>query len=372
MGDWKWVPCTGSLRVTIDQWRAGPLVDDTEVGPNSIWERVPRLIDRAPSLDALREHRLQLLAASLWRSRGTELPPDLREEDRRAAMTALASCAVLRRVRAAYGGRLMLMKGLEVAARYPEPGTRPCGDIDLLADDPARAQRALLAAGFVEWNRDRDHSEAQHLDPLTHPELPVIVEIHRRPNCPSGLVAPSTDELLSLGVPSAIGIDGLLAPSPAAHALLLAAHAWAHHPLGRAGDLVDVAAILPPNERRAAAALARKWAWERMWRTTVSAADALLCVGREPLALRTWARHVVTVSEQSVLGNHMTRIAGPLFALPPGQAPRGVVAALRDYAALRPDESWPAKVGRAAIALRDAFTAKSQHDRRVGLNPWGR
>ena len=67
---------------------------------------------------------------------------------------------------------------------------------------------------------------------------------------------------LSLAVPSATGINGLLAPSPAAHALLLAAHAWAHHPLGRIGDLIDVAAVLPADERPAAAALAQRWEWE--------------------------------------------------------------------------------------------------------------
>lgn len=327
------------------------------------------LIDQAPSLVALREHRLQLLAASLWRSRGAEVPSELREEDRRAAMTALAASAVLRSVRTAYDGRLMLMKGPEVAVRYPEPGTRAYRDIDLLADDPAGAQRALLAAGFVVRGWDRDHGNAQHLEALIHPGFGLTVEIHRRPNCPLGLFVPTTDELLSLAVPSATGINGLLAPSPAAHALLLAAHAWAHHPLGRIGDLIDVAAVLPPDERPAAAALAQRWEWEGMWRTTLSAADAILGGAPEPLALRTWARHLGTVSEPSVLANHVTRIAGPIFALPPRQTPRGIATALRTYVELEPGERWSTKLARAAIALRDAFTIKSQHDRRVGWEP---
>ena len=99
-----------------------PLTKEPSARPpavGGIWERVPDLIDRAPSLEALRAHRLQLLAASLWRSRGRPLPSGLREEERRATMTALAAAAVLRRVRAAYEGRLMLMKGPEVAASYP-------------------------------------------------------------------------------------------------------------------------------------------------------------------------------------------------------------------------------------------------------------
>ena len=347
--------------------RPGPAF--TEGASGGIWDRVPGLIDRAQSLDALRTHGLHLLAASLWRSRGTELPPDLRKEESRAAMTALAAMAVLRRVRATCDGQLMLMKGPEVAAGYPEPRTRAYGDIDLLAEDPAGAQGALLKVGFVTLGGARDHSRAQHLDPVMHPDLGLTVEIHRRPNCPPCLPVPTASELLSLSVPSATGIDGLLAPSPAAHALLLAAHAWAHHPLGRVGDLIDVAAILVPGERGAAAALARKWGWERVWRITLSAADALLAGGPEPRALRTWARHLRTVSGMSVLDNHVIGIVAPFYALPARKLPQGVAAVLRSYAELNPGERWPAKLARTAIAVRDAFIDQSQHDRRIGLNP---
>jgi Uncharacterised nucleotidyltransferase len=348
-------------------------VGGVQVAAEGIWARVPGLIDRAPSLDALRAHGLHLMAGSLWRSRGSEVPSVLREEERRAAKRALAGVAVLRQARSLYGGRLMLMKGPEVAARYPEPGTRDFIDIDLLADDADAAQRALVAAGFIDDRyRDRDHSKTQHLDPLAHPGLGLIVEIHRRPNSPRGLAAPGAEELLSLAVPSATGIDGLLAPSPGAHALLLAAHAWAHHPLGRIGDLIDVLAILPPGGRHEAALLARRWGWERMWRTTLSAADALLGSGPEPLALRTWARHLGAVRELSVLDNHVIRLIAPCSALPRRQVPRGVATALRGYADLNPGERWPTKLARTALAVRDAFTNKSQHNRRVGVNPWHR
>ena len=43
------------------------------------------------------------------------------------------------------------MKGPEVAAHYPVPSDRPFGDLDLLVEDPEAAQRALIAAGFVEF-----------------------------------------------------------------------------------------------------------------------------------------------------------------------------------------------------------------------------
>jgi Uncharacterised nucleotidyltransferase len=337
-----------------------------------VWARLPEVIDRAPSLDALRAHRLQLLAAARWRARGVELPDDLRDDERRAAMVALAAPALLRRARDAYDGRLLLMKGPEVAARYPAPATRTYVDVDLLADDPAGAQRALVAAGFVELADHRDHSRAQHLDPLLAPGLPLAVEVHRRPNGPAGLPAPATGELLSLAVESATGIEGLLAPAPAAHALLLAAHAWAHHPLARLGDLVDVAAVLPAQDRRAAAALAQRWGWERMWTTTLAALDALLGDGLMPAALRPWTRHLRDVRELSVLENHVIRITAPALALPPAQLPRGVAAALRATTGPRPGEDWERKLGRSARAIRDAFKDKSQHDRRVGNNPWSR
>ena len=45
---------------------------------------------------------------------------------------------------------LILMKGPEAAARYPDPALRPFCDLDFLVDDPAAAHRALMAAGFVE------------------------------------------------------------------------------------------------------------------------------------------------------------------------------------------------------------------------------
>lgn len=341
-----------------------------QLGRENIWGRAGQLVDRAPSLDALRAHRVQFLAAWLWRERGHGVPPELCEERRFAAMTTVAAPILLSRARAAYGGRLLLMKGPEVAAHYPDPGSRYFWDLDLLADNPDAAQRALTKAGFVEFRRRRDYSEHQHLCPLVWPGLPLVLEIHRRPSCPPCLTPPPGDELLGLTVPSATGIGELLAPAPAAHALLLAAHAWAHHPLGRLGDLIDVAVMLPEGERRHADALARRWGWERLWSTTLSVADALLRHDPAPLALRTWARHLVTVRELSVLENHVARLTAPTFALPSGEVLCGVAVELRDTFGPRPDERWTEKLRRSVLAARHAFKEKSQHDRQTGLNPW--
>ena len=202
---------------------------------DDIWARIEELVNRAPSLDALRAHHLQLLAPSLWREQGRIVPQELEDELRFAAKMTVAAPMVLKRARAAYEGRLMLMKGPEVAARYPTPAARRFRDLDLLADEPDVAQRALLDAGFVELQTGHDYSDDQHLCPLVWPGLPLVVELHRRPNCEEYLTPPPRDELMAMAVPSATGVDELLAPAPAAHALLLVAHAWTHLPLGRAG-----------------------------------------------------------------------------------------------------------------------------------------
>ena len=337
-----------------------------------MWARIAELVDRAPSLDVLRAHRLQFLAASLWRERGSMIPPELADEVRLAATTTVAAPVLLSRAKAAYHGRLMLMKGLEVAVRYPDPASRSFTDLDLLAEEPDAAQHALIGAGFVELQTGRDYSGEQHLAPLAWPGVPLVVELHRRPNCPPYLRPPPRDELLGMAVPSETGIDGLLAPAPAAHALLLAAHAWTHNRLGRLGDLIDLAVMLTPDKRVEADALARRWGWERMWGTALSVADALLAGGPPAVALRTWARHLPEVRELSVLENHITRLTAPAFALPPRQAAREVGLAMRDTVARDRDERWSSKLYRSALAARDAFRDTSHHDRRVGSYPWRR
>ena len=77
---------------------------------------------------------------SLWRERGRMVPPELADEVRLAATTTVAAPVLLSRAQAAYHGRLMLMKGLEVAERYPYPASRSFTDLDLLAEEPDAAQ----------------------------------------------------------------------------------------------------------------------------------------------------------------------------------------------------------------------------------------
>src|SRR5262245_51961646 len=135
----------------------------------------------------------------------------------------------------------MVMKGPEIAARWPTPRLRPWTDLDVLVGDPEAFQAALLRAGFVEVGEPEDYDDSHHLRPVAHPLLPMAVEVHRRPKWPTE-APPTFAELAEAAVPNAFGVDGVLAPSAAHHAVLLAGHAWEHDPLSSIGALADVTA----------------------------------------------------------------------------------------------------------------------------------
>lgn len=283
-------------------------------------------------------------------------------------MVAMAAPTVLERVRAAYDGQLMLMKGLEVAAWYRHPSDRPFNDLDLLADDPPAAQAALIRAGFIEvgdteaYRRDRQHP---HLCPLAWPGIPVAVELHRRPSQPSWLPRVASEALFAAAVPSATGVDGLLAPARSDHALLLVAHGWAHAPLGRLADLVDVAAVLSGADRRETYDLASTWGWERMWRTTLRASDAVLSGTSDSFAAKVWARHLTGLRERSVVETHMAGVAAPACALPAARAMPAVATVLVRTVTRHGDERWSRKLRRSGVAVAHAFGANSEHEQAV-------
>ncbi len=337
--------------------------------PDTPWSTVAALIDRAATLDDLRAHRLQLLAASLWLAEGRRVPEELRADRRHAATMALAAPTLLERARRAYDGPLLVMKGPEVAAGYPEASARHYRDLDLLAEDPMGAQRALLAAGFQQVGGDTSH----HLPSLCWPGLPLCIEIHRHPKLPSWLPAPSPAELLAGAIPSRTGIDGLLAPRPEVHALLLAAHAWAHRPLGRIGDLVDIVAVLPAEQWSDASALARKWDWNGLWEITAGTASALFFgEERAPLVARLCARNLRAVRDPSVLRYHALRVLAPLAASTPHRSPAVLADSALQLSRTRTDERWNETLSRSIITLRHAFSSKSVFDRSANQHPWQR
>lgn len=326
-----------------------------------LWERVGALADEAPSLSDLRHHKLQLIAADRMRARGEALPLALAQEVRRAAVISLAVPAVLRRVRGACDGPMLVMKGAEIAARWPHPRLRPMADIDLLVEDADAVQSALLAAGFVELDAPELYEHMHHACPLGLPGLPLTVEIHRRPHWCGGS-APAIRDIVSAAQPSVLSIDGILAPRPDHHAVLLAAHAWAHDPLDRIGPLADVAAMIEETGAEAAARVAHDWGVARPWRATTLAIEELLLQAPASRRQTAWKRHLHGTRERTVLEGHVSRVVAAATGAPLKRAPIALAKAL--FTALQPvaGESWRTKLNRSRQAFRHAEWKRSQHN----------
>jgi hypothetical protein len=327
----------------------------------ALWEGVDRLVDRARQLNDLRAHRLELLAARRWRAVGKPVPPELIDQERRSAMLALAAPIVLRKIREAYDREIVLMKGLAVAALYPDPATRPFRDLDLLVEDAERAQEALIAAGFeAVGHDDLYYSKRHHLRPLRWPGLPLLVEVHRRPEWPWSS-PPAASEILAASIPASVGVEGIRIPDPARHALIVAAHAWSEAPLRRLLDLVDVLALAHQANRQDLQRLAARWEIEGIWYATATAGEATLLARPAPWSLRTWARDIRDVRDRTVFENHVRRLVGPFWALPRQRAVRVAARAIVDEIRPARGERWSAKLARAWRALRNASIPLAQH-----------
>lgn len=234
-------------------------------------------LDPVADLELLRGHGLQFVHLERRdRHAGNELD-GLRRERSAYHRAQLGLRATLARIREVHDGPMILLKGLDVADRYPHPWVRPIGDLDVLAAMPDRLHRQLLAAGFVPmatdpgFRFDRHH----HLQPLIWPALDVVVEVHRRAGGPAMSRMPDYFGLRRLVTESVAG-PGWLTPVPAAQAVLLAAHAWQDNPLAKARDLLDIALFLEGTDPDLAADLARRWRVSRLWRLTQDAVGSAL------------------------------------------------------------------------------------------------
>lgn len=276
-------------------------------------------------------------------------------------MVALAATHLLQRVRAGYDGRIVLMKGLEVGAHYPDSSLRPFRDLDLLVADAERAQRMLMEAGFEPTGDERLYLNIHHLRPLRWPGLPLVVELHDSPKWLDWQPPPSTAQLFEAAVPSRAGIEGVETLAPSHHVLALAVHSWAHEPLSRVGHLLDVAAVAESVNRAGVDSLATAWGVERVWRATAAAADALFEHAQVPLLQRAWAGHLQSVRERTVLESHLERWLSPFWSRRPTPALAAALAALRSDLVPEEGEDWRVKRARAAQALRTPFRRLSKH-----------
>jgi hypothetical protein len=279
---------------------------------------------------------------------------------------------ILKRIRDSYDGQLILIKGPEVAHRYPTT-CRPFGDLDILADDAEGAQQALVAAGFEQIGFNDSYYEGlHHLRPLRLPEAPSLhVEIHRRPNWLDWTDPPSNTELFANAVPALCKADGFLGLPLTHHVLVLAAHSWIELPLRRILDLVDVLAVSPHGaDRENVQELADLWSMGRVWRTTITAADALVLNGPMPSSLRIWARNLRAVRDRTVLENHMRRWLSGFWALPPYTASKaGIVAVAHDLTPV-PGESWTDKLRRVSGAIRRPFRTATERANKLGYDAY--
>lgn len=332
---------------------------------DALWERLEAAIDRAPTDGDIRSHRLEIPAARRFRAVGRNVPEDFVAQERLAGLRLLTAPLVLERLRAAYDGRVVVFKGPEVGTHYPDPTLRAFGDIDVFVDDATEAQRALLAAGFVEVGDPSLYVDIHHLRPVAVDGLPLSVEVHSRPKWIEGIDPPATRVLLDAAVPGSSGVEGISGLPPEHHALLLAVHSWAHEPLRRIRDVLDIALVARSADRRAVAELAQAWRVERLWRTTIAAADALFTDGSRPLALRVWARNLDRARERTVFENHVQRWLSNFWVLGPEEAVSRLPAILVDEVSPDEGETWRAKLARSALAVRNVGRAKSQHDVQV-------
>jgi hypothetical protein len=315
---------------------------------------------------ALFWHRLHLLAARRWRLQGRPVGQDIVDEERTTALRLLSAPIVLERVRAACDGTIVLMKGYEVALAYSDSSLRPFVDIDLLVEDSLATQRALLAAGFVEVGEPELFTDIHHQRPLWLPGFPLTVELHHEPKWPDWQAEPPTRELLAAAVPSSIDVDGVSTLPAAHHALVLAAQAWAHRPLRRIAELLDVAVVAEQAERGEISALARRWRIGRIWRTTIGSVDSLFYGGQKTSAQGVWARHLLDARERTVLESHVQKWVSPFWAMPWHEAVSVSGSELLSAFTPGEDEGWREKGARARRAFRNALVPRSEHDSQLG------
>ncbi len=292
------------------------------------------------------------------------MPDDFAAEARGAAIASLAAPLLLERVRAVYDGPAIVLKGPEVAAVYPDPSLRRYGDVDVLVRDAPAVHRALIDAGFEPVGDPRLYVDIHHLRPLAVAGIPLHLELHTSPKWVDGRDAPSAADLFADVIPSRT-TDGMLTLAPGAHALVLAAHSWAHEPLRRLRDMIDIAAIAADADLDEVDLRAADWGIQRLWRTTIAAVDSLFHERGTPWALRLWAQNLARVRERTVLENHLQRLMSDFWAFPlhqaVGRAPQRVAQDIRP----EPGESWGSKLSRSSLALRNAFRPRSRHDRQL-------
>ena len=323
-----------------------------------LWSTVDKLLDDA-AVERIRGHKLGPVAARLRRSTGRPVAPALAADERGAAVAVTMARPLLEQIRSLCDGELMLAKGVEVARLYPG-SARTFGDLDLYASEAASAHRALIGAGFVEVDDPELFLDHHHLRPLKAPTFGLRVELHTRPHWPVA-TKPRIEEIFEGAVPAGVGVAGISTPAPVHHALMLTAHAWTHNPLHILRDLVDIAAVSEGLSKAELTKTAESWGLAKVWQATHAAVEALFEGGRVTIPLRTWARHLRTVRERTLVEDHLMRWLHVFWELPPRAAMRDLEEPLRLTFLPVEGESWREKLGRTRRSIANPGEPMSRH-----------
>jgi hypothetical protein len=165
---------------------------------------------------------------------------------------------------------------------------------------------------------------------------------------------------------SATGIDGVEALAPADHALVLAAHSWAHLPLRRLLELVDIALVSREAQAEEIEARARSYGFDRVWRTTKGSVDSLFYGAPRLAAQKLWARHLAGARERTVFESHVERWLSPFWAFPARAALPVAARAVGTDLSPAAGEDWSDKLARMRKALWNASSAKTVHEQELG------
>jgi hypothetical protein len=172
--------------------------------------------------------------------------------------------------------------------------------------------------------------------------------------------------LFEAAVPSVVGIEGVLAPHPHHHAVVLASHAWGEIPMRRLRQLVDVLAFVDDPDRDELRQIAARWGIDRGWSSTLAVGDWLLRGGKEPPLVGVWAPYLRELREPTVLEMHLQEWLSPFWLAAPQIAIRKVLSAVIRDLRPRPNQTWGDKLRQTARALTHPRASKSEHNLRSG------
>jgi hypothetical protein len=99
-----------------------------------------------------------------------------------------------------------------------------------------------------------------------------------------------------------------------------------------------------------------------MWRTTETAAHAVLQADRRSAAAALWGRHLTAARERTVLEMHLHRWLPPRWGAPLRHAAAGVLQALAGELRRDGDERWRTKIARSRMAVANAGVARAEHE----------